>query len=88
MVEEPSLKDLEITELIVETHNTSKEAEMMIDDSDNEDCYNNLKKEVNEEMWLIFEGSSKSDVSSQSEESASKKMAPAQMLLSKHVNMN
>ena len=47
------MKDLEITELIDEAHYTSKEAEIMIDDSDNEDYYSNLDKEVNEEMRVI-----------------------------------
>ena len=68
-VKDPSLTELEVNERVHEAYNTSKEEKVMVDDSDDEDYsdYVNPEKEADEEMLQIFDESSESDASSQSE---------------------
>ena len=76
-MEQEPLQELEVNERLEEHHScNSKEAEMTTEESDDEEHYSSLQNEVEEHMRGIFEESSESEASCQSEDSDEEQEAP------------
>ena len=76
-MEQEPLQELEVNERLEEHHScNSKEAEMTTEESDDEEHYSSLQNEVEEQMRGIFEESSESEASCQSEDSDEEQEAP------------